>query len=175
MAPDEHIVLRPPSDSDRAAIERITRSSGFFSDAEVGVALEVFDEALANADSGYEYLVAEGRDGILGYACWGGPIEMTESSFDLFWIAVDGPARGSGVGRRLLAAAETGAAAAGCSQLFVETSGRVQYAPTHAFYESVGYQRVAELPDFYAPGDSKVFYVKRLIEDTVEGADARFR
>ena len=155
-------MLRPPQTSDRAAIERITRSSSFFSNVEVRVALEVFDEALANAGSGYEYLVAEGRDDILGYACWGGPIEMTESSFDLFWIAVDRPACGRGVGKRLLAAAEAGAAAAGCSQLFVETSGRAQYAPTHAFYESVGYQRVAELSDFYAPGDDKVFYVKRL-------------
>jgi len=162
MPPADEISLRPPGASDRAAIERISRSSGYFSETEVRVALEVFDEAVADHDSGYEYLVAERAGTVLGYACWGGPIEMTESSFDLYWIAVDQTARGGGVGTRLLAAAEAGAAAAGCRQLIVETSGRPQYAPTHAFYHGLGYERVAELPDFYAPGDAKVFYVKRL-------------
>jgi len=167
------ILLRPPVRGDRHAIERITRSSGFFSEAEVGVALEVFDEAVASSASGYAYLVAERAGGILGYACWGGPIEMTESSFDLYWIAVDETARGSGVGRRLLDAAEADAAARGCSQLFVETSGRAQYAPTHAFYSNAGYTRIAELPDFYSPGDAKVFYVKRLSGTAFSGSSAR--
>jgi ribosomal protein S18 acetylase RimI-like enzyme len=162
MPRGDDLVLRAPRASDRAAVEHITRSTGFFSDVEVRVALEVFDEAVADSDSGYEYLVAESQRAVLGYTCWGGPIEQTESSFDLYWIAVDESARGRGIGGRLLAAAEAGAAAAGCSQLIVETSGREQYAPTHAFYVGAGYQRVAELPDFYAPGDAKVFYIKRL-------------
>ena len=162
MARTEAATLRDPLPSDRPAVERITRSSGFFSTSEVAVALEVFDAAIAQPDSGYVFLVAARSGDVLGYACWGGPIEMTESSFDLYWIAVDDACRGRGIGARLLAAAEMRAAAAGASQLFVETSGRPQYAPTHAFYAAAGYRRIAELPDFYAPGDAKVFYVKRL-------------
>jgi ribosomal protein S18 acetylase RimI-like enzyme len=162
MARAETITLRSPRDADRSAVEQISRSSGFFSEAEVQVALEVFDEAVSTPASGYEYIVAEDDGEAVGYACWGGPIEFTESSFDLYWIAVDEAVRGRGIGLRLLLAAEDGARCAGCSQLFVETSGREQYAPTHRFYEAAGYQRAGELTDFYAPGDAKVFYVKRL-------------
>lgn len=162
MALVEEVNLRAPRAADRSAIERITASSGFFSEAEVRVALEVFDEALAGPETGYDYLVAESLGAACGYACWGGPIAMTESSFDLYWIAVDETARGSGIGHRLLAAVELRAAKVGCRQMFVETAGRAQYAPTHSFYESCGYTRVAELPDFYSDGDAKVFYCKKL-------------
>jgi ribosomal protein S18 acetylase RimI-like enzyme len=164
MARTVEPVLRAPREADRCDIQRVVESSGFFSAAEVQVALEVFDEALS-AGSPYCYRVAELHGRVVGLVCWGGPIELTESSFDLYWIAVDAAQRGSGIGAVLIAAAERGAAGAGCTQLIVETSGRAQYAPTHAFYERRGYQRVAELPDFYAPGDAKVYYVKVLTPD----------
>jgi hypothetical protein len=46
--------------------------------------------------------------------------------------------------------------------MYVDTSGRAQYAPTRAFYEHMGYERAAVLEDFYAPGDAKVIYSKIL-------------
>jgi len=152
--------LRPPRPEDREAIERITRSSGFFSPEEVKIALEVFDEAVTSPAAGYVFLVAEVTESVRGYACWGGPAEQTESTFELYWIAVEQGERNRGIGRRLLHAAEEQAVAAGASLLVAETAGRAQYAPTHLFYERAGYRRVAEVPDFYAPGDAKVFFVK---------------
>ena len=41
-------------------------------------------------------------------------------------------------------------------------SSRADYEPTRAFYLRVGYVEEARLRDFYARGDDKVFYVKRL-------------
>ena len=50
---------------------------------------------------------------------------------------------------------------AGLARLIVvETAGRPEYAGTRAFYEARGYRRVATIPDFYAPGDDQVVYVK---------------
>jgi hypothetical protein len=46
--------------------------------------------------------------------------------------------------------------------VYVETSGRRDYAPTRAFYERAGYRPEARLADFYAPGDDKWIYVKPL-------------
>jgi hypothetical protein len=46
--------------------------------------------------------------------------------------------------------------------MFAETSGRPQYAPTRACYERLGYRLSALLKDFYAPGDYKVIYSRRL-------------
>jgi hypothetical protein len=47
-------------------------------------------------------------------------------------------------------------------RVYVDTSGRAQYAPTRAFYERLGYLPAAVLDDFYAPGDPKVIYCKAL-------------
>jgi hypothetical protein len=46
--------------------------------------------------------------------------------------------------------------------MYLDTSGRAQYAPTRAFYEHKGYGVAARLEDFFAPGDDKVIYVRAL-------------
>ncbi len=161
MAASAQPTLRAPRAEDRDAVRRIVSTGGFFSAEEVDIALEVFDEALL-PNSCYAYLVAELHGQVVGLVSWGGPIEQTESCFDLYWIAVDDTCRGHGIGALLIAAAEKGAASAGATQLIAETSGRRLYAPTHAFYQRRGYLRAAELADFYARGDAKVFFVKRL-------------
>ena len=46
--------------------------------------------------------------------------------------------------------------------IIVETAGRADYRPTRAFYEARGYHRAAVIPDFYAPGDDQLVYVKAL-------------
>jgi hypothetical protein len=44
--------------------------------------------------------------------------------------------------------------------IIIETAGRPDYAPTRAFYQARGYSPVATVPDFYAPGDDQVVFVK---------------
>jgi hypothetical protein len=52
---------------------------------------------------------------------------------------------------------------AGSARLIVvETAGRPDYRPTRAFYEARGYRKASVIPDFYAPGDDQVVYVKHL-------------
>jgi hypothetical protein len=62
----------------------------------------------------------------------------------------------------LLAESEARIAAAGGRLVWVETSSRAQYQPTRAFYLRCGYCEAARLADFYAPGDAKVIFVRRL-------------
>ncbi len=148
--------------ADRQALAGLLAATGFFNDEELTVALELVDDRLANGDaSHYRFLVAERGGAVLGYACWG-PIPGTAAAVDLYWIAVDPAAQGSGVGRRLLAAAEDAVAAEGRTRVYIETASRAQYAPTRAFYLACGYVIAAELPDFYAPGDGKVVFLKVL-------------
>lgn len=154
--------LRP---GDAAAVRRLVAATGFFSAAEIDVAVELVDEALARGSaSGYEFLFADdaGHEGELtGYTCYG-PIPATRSSYDLYWIAVAPGRQGSGLGRELLRESERRARAAGATTMYVDTSGRAQYAPTRRFYERSGYAMAAELPDFYAPGDAKIIYARAL-------------
>ena len=87
---------------------------------------------------------------------------LTAATYDLYWIAVRHDRRGSGLGRALLAGAETAIQAMGGRDVYVDTSSRLQYEPTRAFYLAAGYRLAAEFPDFYAEGDGKVVLVKRV-------------
>lgn len=147
---------------DRDAIRRIVESTGFFNPAEVGIAVELVDDWLTKRDaSDYSFLVAEVGGHVVGYTCLS-PIEGTQSSWDLHWIAVSPDQQGTGIGRRLIVASEDLAKSRGATRVYVDTSGRAQYEPTRKFYERCGYEVAATLPDFYAPGDAKVLYLKVL-------------
>ncbi|MBU1743428.1 MAG: GNAT family N-acetyltransferase [Proteobacteria bacterium] len=147
---------------DREAVGRLIRATRFFSEEEIGIAVELVEERLAKGDaSGYFFLFAEEENRLLGYACFG-PIPGTVHSFDLYWIAVDPGEQGRGVGRKLMATSETLIAQRGGRQVYADTSSRPQYEPTRTFYLSCGYLQEAFLADFYATGDGKVIFVKPL-------------
>ena len=152
--------LRPLVPAERARVEAMTRATGMFAEAEVAVALEVFDAAMAGPDSGYEALGAEADGALAGWICWG-PTPCTVGTFDMYWLVVDPAAHGRGTGSALVAEMER--RLAGRARLVVvETAGRPDYAPTRAFYTARGYQVAARIPDFYAPGDDQVVFVKTL-------------
>lgn len=151
-------------DADRDAVLQLVRSTGFFSSPEEAIAVELVDEALTlgRVASGYEFIFADTPEGgLAGYACFG-PIPRRSAEFDLYWIAVAPERQRTGLGRQLIAEAELRAVAQGAVDMFIDTSGRAQYAPTRAFYERAGYARHETVADFYAPGDDKVVYRKRL-------------
>ena len=151
--------LRELTPGDRGRIEAITRTVGVFRSDEVPVALEVFDAAVAGSPD-YLALGAD-RDGrLVGWICWG-PTPCTLGTFDLYWMAVDPSAQGTGVGSALITDMEQRLAGVG-RLIVVETAGRADYAPTRAFYEARGYRVAAVIPDFYAPGDAQVIYAKTL-------------
>ena len=150
-----------PHDLER--IRRLVEITGFFSDAEVEMAEELVRERLAKgSESGYHFLLAEHYGRLIGYACYG-PIPCTAGSFDLYWIAVHPDFHRRGIGRRLIQETEGLIKAAGGSRIYVDTSQRVQYASTRAFYEGCGYRLETVLTDFYAPGDGKAIYCKALV------------
>jgi D-alanine-D-alanine ligase len=149
-------------DEDAQAVGDIVAATEFFNAAEVDIAVELVDERLATGDaSGYFFVIAEAAGQMVGYTCYG-PIDGTESSFDLFWIAIHPAQQGRGLGRLLMAETERLIRAVGGRRVYAETSGRPQYEPTRAFYLGLGFDREAELADFYAPGDAKVFFVKAI-------------
>jgi len=48
----------------------------------------------------------------------------------------------------------------GGKRIYVETSSRHQYQPTHGFYESCGYHKEAVLKDFYMEVTAKLYTSK---------------
>ena len=153
--------LRRLAPADRGPIERLLRATGAFREDEIAVALELVD---AEPAQGYSFLVAEAQGEVAGYACFGAT-PMTQGTFDLYWIAVDPARQGQGIGRALLRGAEDAIREEGGRLLLVETAGKEAYAATRAVYEACGYREVARVPDFYAEGDDKVVYARRLGPD----------
>jgi ribosomal protein S18 acetylase RimI-like enzyme len=149
--------LRSLNAADRARIEEITRAVGRFRDDEIPVALEVFDAAV-QGDPDYTVLGAELGPQLVGWICWG-PTPCTLGTYDLYWMAVEPELQGSGIGTALVEEMER--RLAGLARLIIiETAGRQDYGATRAFYQARGYRPAATIPDFYAPGDDQVVYVK---------------
>jgi ribosomal protein S18 acetylase RimI-like enzyme len=152
-------VLRSLRAADRARLEEITRGVGLFRENEVTVALEVFDAAAAGSPD-YSALAADCEGRLAGWICWGAT-PCTVGTYDLYWMAVDPALHGSGIGSMLLREMEHRLAGA-ARLVVVETAGRPDYRATRAFYEARGYRAAGAIPDFYAPGDDQVIYVKSL-------------
>lgn len=156
-----------PGPPDIAAVRRIVTSTGFFRPDEIDIAAELVEERLGQGleASGYHFVFADGKEGeagaAIGYACFG-PIPCSLTSWDLYWIAVDAAAQRGGLGRTLLEAAEASVRAQGGKAIYIETSAKPQYDATRFFYEACGYRLEHVFQDFYAPGDGKAVYSKRL-------------
>ncbi len=153
--------LRP---TDVEMIGALVRLTGVFNEEEIATARELAEENIAEgaAGSGYYFLVVDGENGIDGYTCFG-PIPGATNRFDLYWIAVNPKSQQGKIGRRLIAATEEAVIAMGGVMLFAETSTRADYIPAHRFYSASGYERVAEIADYYADGDGLAVYAKRLV------------
>ncbi len=124
---------------------------------------ELWNDFLTNGEaSDYSFLVFRGDDGaVLGFACFGYH-SLTQGTYDLYWIAVDPPARGRGIGHALIVSIEDEVRKRGGRLLLVETSQTASYAPARDLYGSSGFQLEARINDFYAPDDDLVIYTKAL-------------
>jgi ribosomal protein S18 acetylase RimI-like enzyme len=150
----------------RSAVEQLLRSTEFFRDVEIDVALEVIDAHSARPEQDYHAVGAFTPGGdLLGYACWG-QTPCTAGTWDLYWIAVHRAAQGRGLGTLLLQEVERRLARSDARLVLVETSSQPLYAPTHGFYRANGYAEVARVPDFYTDGDDKVVFAKRIHRPT---------
>jgi ribosomal protein S18 acetylase RimI-like enzyme len=156
------ISIRAMTQEDKSGIRQILRSTPEFNPSEVAIAEEVIDSYLRDPlGSGYHILVAEADSTITGYICYG-PTPLTAGTWDLYWEAVAQDKRGQGIGSVLTKAAEKEIMRAKGRLAIVETSSTPAYENTRRFHIGRGYEIVARIPDFYAPGDDKFILRKRL-------------
>jgi acetoin utilization deacetylase AcuC-like enzyme/GNAT superfamily N-acetyltransferase len=147
---------------DVGRVRSLVAGTGFFNAAEAEVAADLVTERLTKGiRSGYHFVLAERGATLVAYACYG-LIEGTQGSFDLYWIAVAPEEQGKGLGAQVYARAEAAMRKAGAKHVYADTSSSDRYAGTRGFYQRMGFREEARLPDFYAPDDGKVIYVKAL-------------
>lgn len=147
---------------DIESVRMLVAGTAMFSAAEIDIAAELVMERIEKGRaSGYEFVLVEEGGKLAGYACYG-PIPGSETSYDLYWIAVNADRQGRGLGREILARAEEAMRRRGARQVYADTSTSERYAPTRGFYVNAGYTVAATFADFYRPGDGKVIFIKTL-------------
>lgn len=154
-------MLRELRADDLVELKRILAATEAFTPAEVVVAMELLEIVIKEpAQRDYEVAVAEALGKVAGYVLFG-PVPATVGNFDLYWIAVDPAAQGTGVGQRLLEHVEAEVRKRSGRMVCLETSSQGGYSRTRSFYEKAGYLLESSIRDFYKPGDDRLTYVKR--------------
>ena len=158
---------------DVGRVRSLVASTGFFNAAEVEVAADLVTERLTKGiRSGYHFVLAERGASLVAYACYG-PIEGTQGSFDLYWIAVSPEEQRQGLGAQVYARAESAMRKAGAKQIYADTSSSDRYARHARLLSAHGLSGGCAAADFYAPGDGKIIYVKPLVTLPPERREGR--
>ena len=161
--------IRNVKSGDRAALHALVRHVNIFEPHEIRVAEELIEERLAGSADYLIYIAEEEAEAeaaavgtrLLGFVCHGhNPV--TDAVHDIYWIVVEPSAQRRGVGRALLSYAENRVREMAGRAIRIETSGQPQYRAAEELYEACGYSRVAEIADFYKPGDAMRTYMKRV-------------
>jgi len=148
--------------NDLKAVEEIIRSTRFFREDEIVVAVELVQETLEKGKaSGYDFVFLESEGKTIAYACYGA-IPCSLVSYDLYWIATHNDFRGHGLGSIVLTEVEKKIKEQKGLYVYIETSSKELYTPTQKFYEKNHYEIKAIFENFYDIGDGKVVYVKKL-------------
>jgi len=90
------------------------------------------------------------------------PERMTEGTYNLYLIAVSPDYQGKGIGKKLLIYIENHLKYRGERILLIETSGLPAFKDSRKFYRMNNYHQEAVIREFYAQGDDKVVFWKKL-------------
>jgi len=158
---DNSMPIRKFEKEDIKPLEEIVRATGVFREEEIGVAVELMDIAASDKDQKEYFLFSYVDDtGTLqGYYC-AGPTPLTQSTFDLYWIAVHPRVHKKRIGHELLEHCEDQVKTMGGKLLVVETSSQPKYELTRRFYFRHHYTESARIKDYYAQDDDLVIFSK---------------
>lgn len=154
-------MIRPMEARDKDDVLGLVRATGFFTEAEIGVAEELVDIYLGRPEQkDYAVVVVENEGAeVAGYMTWG-PTPLAEDAYDLYWMAVAPAEQGKGRGKALVRWLEAEVARRNGRVIVIETSSQPKYSGTRQFYIDLGYKEVARVPDFYRAGDDRIIYAK---------------
>jgi aminoglycoside 6'-N-acetyltransferase I len=153
-------MIRRIKQADVPMIESILKRIKSFSANEINVAMELVTIAASNIDqSDYNIFVYEDDGKVLGYHCTG-KRPLTDAVYDLYWIAADPNSKGSGIGKSLLEHAENFVRERNGRWIIAETSSKEDYTDARNFYLRNHYSIVAQINDFYSPGDNLIVFGK---------------
>jgi ribosomal protein S18 acetylase RimI-like enzyme len=154
-------MIETPQPDDVPEIERIATETGAFNPTEISIVREMLDTYFhPEPRDDHSFVVyRNGSHSVVGFACFG-PTPLTDRIWDLYWICVARTHQKNGIGGILLRRVEEQVCQLGARAIYLETSDSEAYRATREFYQGNGYEWIAHIDDFYAPGEGKVIYRK---------------
>jgi ribosomal protein S18 acetylase RimI-like enzyme len=150
-------LVRPVTEKDVEAIQTVIDATGLFPSS----LLEAMIEGYLNGES-HEYWLTIDRDARPIAVAYCAPESMTEGTWNLLLVAVHPEQQGNDLGASLIRQVEQELRDRDQMVLLVETSGMPEFERTRGFYRRLDFAEEARIRDFYAPGDDKVVFWKRL-------------
>lgn len=155
-------MIREFRTEDKQPTLELLRQTKNFSDAEIAIAEELIDIILEKPDQqDYFAYVAESTGRVAGFLLLG-PTPATTGTYDMYWIAAHPEFQGRGIAQSLDEKAISFVRERNGYLLIAETSSQPSYERTRGFYEKQGYQKLAQIPDYYKPGDDLIVFGKRV-------------
>ncbi len=150
--------VRPTRSGDLPALQLVLDETGVFPSELLPGMIEGF---LSSEESQDLWMTCDLDGAAVGF-CYAVPEEFTEGTWNMLAIAVHPERQGAGHGGALVQALEAALRRQGHRVLIVDTSTTDEFSLTREFYRKNGYAEEARIRDFWAPGDDKVVFWKRL-------------
>lgn len=155
--PPSH-TIKPTTAEDTEALGRVVDATGLFPS-------EMLPDMLSTYLAGGSdelWLSCHLENGAVGL-CYARREALTDGCWNMLALAVDPGVQGQGLGAALVAAMEDRLRGTAGRLLIVDTSGSDAFARTRAFYMAKGYEQEACIRDYWAEGDAKITFRKRLV------------
>ncbi|MGL5447668.1 MAG: GNAT family N-acetyltransferase [Rhabdaerophilum sp.] len=150
--------VRRTSPRDIPGLQKVLEATGLFP-------AEMLPEMIAGFLSGSVrdeiWLTAEADDLPIGF-CYAVPEKLTDGTWNMLAIAVHTEWQGRRIGAAIVAALEMNLHTKGQRVLIAETSSLDEFGQTRDFYRRNGYREEARISDFWAEGNDKIVFWKRL-------------
>ncbi|MEN3045910.1 MAG: GNAT family N-acetyltransferase [Candidatus Hydrothermales bacterium] len=152
----EELKVKKISNEHRHFVEDIVNKTQDFSEKDKKTCLNVFDGIEKGEYEGLGVFKGEKLTGFILFT----ENSLADSVIELLWIAVDPDFYGKGVAQILWDEFFKEVKKRNARLIVLETQPRHKRA--RAFYRKIGFEKEAEIRDFYAEGEPKEIWVKRI-------------
>ncbi|MEL6249927.1 MAG: GNAT family N-acetyltransferase [Cyanobacteria bacterium J06554_6] len=154
-------MIRPATPDDLPAIRALLKTLDLFEADEVEEVVGLLTQHFSRGTDSPELWLVDDENSIVGIA-YAAPERMTQGTWNLYLIAVHPDYQKQGRGATLLHHVEDRLRAQGKRVLLVETVGENSFEYVRSFYKKNGFDREAQIREFYAAGVDKIIFRKSL-------------
>jgi ribosomal protein S18 acetylase RimI-like enzyme len=150
--------VRPSTANDVSALADIANATELFPGEMLP---ELIDSFLSGGGCQDLWLTCESAGLVEGF-CYSVPEKLTDGTWNMLALAVHPAFQGTGAGSALVRHLERELLARGQRVLIADTSGTPAFERTRRFYRKNDYIEEARIRDFWAAGNDKIVFWKRL-------------